>query len=97
MRAELLPSMIKTDLGTCGLDNSMLLVKSDQEPAIKELQEEIARQRRQEDAVGTILENSKVGDSSNNGTTERAIQEVGGMIRTPKFALEANRWGQDVA
>ena len=36
-RAEWLPGMIRTDLGTCGLDNCMLIVKSDQEPAIKEL------------------------------------------------------------
>ena len=87
--AEWLPGMIRADMSMCGMDNSMLIVKSDQEPAIKELQEEIARQRRQGGSVGTILENSRVGDSSSNGRTERSIQELGGMLRTLKFALEA--------
>ena len=31
VRADWLPGMIKTDLGTCGLNSSMLVVKSDQE------------------------------------------------------------------
>ena len=92
--AEWLPEMVRKDLSTSGLDNCMLVVKSDQEPAIKELQEEIARQRRASGAVGTILENSKVGDSSSNGRTERAIQELGGMIRTLKFALEERTGGE---
>ena len=42
-KADWLAAMIKNDLATCGLDNCMLVVKSDQEPAIRELQEEIAR------------------------------------------------------
>ena len=96
MAAEWLPEMLRKDLATSGLDNCMLVVKSDQEPAIRELQEEIARQRRSEGAVGTIIENSKVGDSSTNGRTERAIQEVGGMLRTLKFALEERTGGETI-
>ena len=92
-RAEWLPGMIKNDFGTCSMDSSMLDFKSDQKPEMKKLQEEIARQRRQEGAVGTILENSKVGDSSSNGRTERAIQEVGGLIGTLKLALEERTRG----
>ena len=44
--AEWLPGMIRADMSTCGMDNIMITVKTDQEPAIEELQEEIARQRR---------------------------------------------------
>ena len=95
--AAWLPEMVKTDMAACGLDNCMLVVKSDQEPAIKELQEELARQRRIDGAVGTVIENSKVGDSSSNGRTERAIQEVGGMIRTLKFALEDRTGGGKIS
>lgn len=91
--AQWLPDRVKADMASSGLDNCMLVVKSDQEPAIKELQEEIARQRRVDGAVVTVIENSKVGDSSSNGRTERAIQDVGGMIRTLKFALEARTGG----
>ena len=68
--AEWLPEMVRKDLSTSGLDNCMLVVKADQEPAIRELQEELARQRRASGAVGTIIENSKVGDSSSNGRTD---------------------------
>ena len=32
-----------------------------------------------------------------NGRTERAIQEVGGMIRTLKFALEERTGGEKIA
>ena len=39
---EWLSGMIRADMSTCGMDNSMIIVKTDQEPAIKELQEEIA-------------------------------------------------------
>ena len=39
------PSMVTADLATCGLDSCMLVVKSDQEPAIKEVMDEIARRR----------------------------------------------------
>ena len=89
--------MIKEDLDTSGMNGCMLIVKTDQEPAIKELQDEIARRRGMEGALGTVLENSKVGDSSTNGRTERAIQEVGGLIRTLKFALEENTGGEKIA
>ena len=33
-------------------------------------------------AMCTAIENSKVGDSSTNGRTERPIRDVGGLIRT---------------
>ena len=56
--AEWLSGMFRTDMATCGMYNSMIIVKSEQEQAIKELPEQIARQRRQDGAVATILENS---------------------------------------
>ena len=96
-KAAWLPDMLIKDFNTCGLDGCMLVVKTDQEPAIRELQEEISRRRRQAGAVGTIIENSKVGDSSSNGRTERAVQEVGGMVRTLKFALEERTGGEKIA
>ena len=52
----------------------MVIVKTDQEPAIKELQDEIVRQRRQAGAIGNIFENSRVRDSASNGRAERSIQ-----------------------
>ena len=35
------------------------------------------------------LENSKVGDSNSNARVERAIQELGGLVRTFRAALES--------
>ena len=64
--AEWLPGMIRADMSTCGMDNSMLIVKSDQESAIQELQKEIARQRRQGASADIIVENQRVGDSASN-------------------------------
>ena len=95
-RASWLPDMVKADFDTCGLNGCMLVVKTDQEPAIKELQEEVSRRRSMDGALGTVLENSKVGDSSSNGRTERAIQELGGMVRTLKCALEERTGGEKI-
>ena len=72
------------DLATVGMSKERIIIKSDQEPAITELQTEIARRRGD---YGTGLENSKVGDSNNNGKIERAIRDVGGIVRTLKSFL----------
>ena len=61
-----------------------IIVKTDQEASVVELLTEIARRRAD---IGTSLENSKVGDSSSNGKVERAIRDVGNMVRTLKSAL----------
>ena len=53
---------------------------------MKEMRQEVAMRRREVGATGTAIENSKVGDSSMNGRTERPIQDVGGLIRTLRFA-----------
>ena len=70
-----------------------LVLKTDQEPAITEVQREISDRRRQSGSRGTALENSKVGDNSSSGRTERAVQELGGMVRTLRFALERKTGG----
>lgn len=61
------------DLGTIGMANERIILKSDQEASIVELQSEIARRR---PTVGTGMEQSKVGDSNSNGKIERAIRDV---------------------
>ena len=78
---------IVDDLNTIGMGNNRIIVKTDQEASIVEMQSEIARRRSD---VGTSLENSKVGDSNSNGKVERAIRDVGSMVRTLKSALTEN-------
>ena len=62
-----------------------LCLKSDGEPALVAIQEEVKKQRIDE----TLLENSLVGDSRSNGIAERAVQSVAEQIRVLRTALEA--------
>ena len=79
------------DMCTIGMARERVVIKSDQEASIVELQSEVAKRRGFADyGVGTGIENSKVGDSNSNGKIERAIRDVKGMIRTLKSASEAN-------
>ena len=75
------------DIVTVGMAKERIIVKSDQEASIVELQGEIAKRR---NSIGTGLENSKVGDSNSNGKIERAIRDVENMIRTLRSALSAS-------
>ena len=63
-------------------------IKSDQEPAIVALVDDIKKLRPE---VRTHTELSPVGSSQSNGVVERGIQSVQGQVRTMKSALE-NRW-----
>ena len=79
------------DMCTVGMARERVVIKSDQEAAIVELQSEVAKRRNYNDyGVGTGIENSKVGDSNSNGKIERAIRDVKNMIRTHRSALEAS-------
>jgi len=81
-----LAAKVVEDIETIGLSKERIITKTDQEPAIIQLQREVARLRTE---AGTALENSRVGDSDSNGKIERAMREVKGMIRTLRSALEA--------
>ena len=54
-----------------------IILKSDGEPALKSVQEEVERRRNDP----TILENSAPGDSGAIGAAERAVQVLGGYVR----------------
>ena len=82
---EWLAQQVVEDIETVGLAAERIITKTDQEPAIVQLQQEVAK-RRQE--AGTALENSRVGDSDSNGRIERAIRDMKGMIRTIRSSIE---------
>ena len=69
-----------------------IIVKSDQEPAMKAVVEEITRWRA---PAKTIIEQSPVGSSQSNGVIERAIQSYEGLLRTMKSGLEA-KWNAKI-
>ena len=74
-----------------GIEGQDTVVKSDQEPSIKHLVDEIGR-RKAEAGGRWIRENSPVDSHASNGVVERAIQSVQGQVRVMKGALE-ERWG----
>ena len=65
-----------------GLEVVGIIVKSDTEPALTSLIESWSNLR------AMIVESSPVGSSQSNGTVERAIQSVQGMVRTLRSSLE---------
>ena len=82
---------IVDDLETVGLANERIVIKADQETAITDLQRSVAKLRK---GYGSALEQSRVGDSNSNGRVERAIQDLKGLVRTLKAALEINTKGK---
>ena len=71
-----------------GLEAADVIVKTDQEPAVKMLAEGIARRR---PLARTVVEESPVRSSASNGVVERAIQLIEMQMRVMRMAL-ARRW-----
>ena len=66
-----LPRRIAKDIDNCGTKDARIQVKSDQEPAIVNVQEEIRDIRKGK----TICTNSPVGESECNGRAENAVRQ----------------------
>ena len=75
-------------LAEVGCMHNDIVVKSDQEPAICSIINEVGRLRAAAGGGRFIVENSPVGSSASNGMVERAIQSVQGQVRVMKLALE---------
>ena len=82
-----LEDQILEDFDTIGLTDERLIIKADQEPSITEMQKMLVKARA---GHGTAVEQSRVGDSNSNGKVERTVQDVKGLIRTHRAALEEN-------
>ena len=70
------------DLGLLGYKR--IILKSDNEPAIRALKEAVKTERNEE----LIMVESPVGESASNGEVENAIRQVEGQTRTIKSSLE---------
>ena len=70
-----------------GYGNSKIIVKNDQEPAIKSVIDMVVQRRVN---VETLLEESPKGSSQSNGASEIAVQQAQGRIRSMRLALEQN-------
>ena len=81
--AAWLPRRISQDLDNCGYKDIRLQLKSDQDPAIVNLQTAI-----QEIRPNTVPTNSPVGESESNGRAENAIRRIQEKTRTLRHQLE---------
>ena len=84
---------IKDDIEEFGYGGAPVRIKSDQEPAIVDVQRAVIAKRGN---APTIPVNSPVGDSQSNGRVENAIKKVRNMVKTILSSLES-RWGIRVA
>ena len=84
---------IKDDVEEFGYGGALVRIKSDQEPAIIDVQRAVIAKRGN---APTIPVNSPVGDSQSNGRAENAIKKVGNMVKTIISSLES-RWSVRVA
>ena len=84
-----------------GLGYSKIVLKSDQEAPLKQLEDKISEETREYmkkmiDSIGTemacqvVQQHSLVGESAANGVIENAIQRAQGQMRAIKFDLEGN-------
>ena len=84
---------IKDDIEEFGYGGAPVRIKSDQEPAIVDVQRAVTAKRGN---APTIPVNSPVGDSQSNGRVENAIKKVRNMVKTILSSLQS-RWGIRVA
>ena len=74
---------LSEDIGSLGYNR--IILKSDQEPAIKDLKIRVKTERSED----IIMEESPAYEHRSNGEVERAIQTIQGQVRTIKSALES--------
>ena len=72
----------------CGCELGRAIIKTDREPAILSMVDNLIRMRVEKGSGETIPEKSPVSSHQSNGVAERGAQSVEGMIRTLRSALE---------
>ena len=82
--ASWLPRRIVQDLDNSGMQNVKIITKSDQEPAIVDVQ--TAMQELRPDKM--IPTNSPIGESESNGRAENSIRRVQEKVRTLRHHVE---------
>ena len=75
-----------------GDSSAQIIIKSDQEPSIVSLAEDVVKAREE---GRTVVEESPKQSSGSNGVVERAVQEVEGQMRALLLAVEA-RLGEEI-
>ena len=65
-----------------------LTIRCDQEKALVDFANQVAKRRQDGPAMRTIIEHNPVGESQKNGLIENAVRGLEGLVRTIKFDLE---------
>ena len=86
---EFLAKRVLAFMREIGADKGDITVKTDQEPAMKAIVNEVARHRAEGGGGRMIQEHSPVGDSKGNGIIERAVKSVVGQMRVMRSAIES--------
>ena len=76
-------------LRECGCELAKVIIKTDQEPAILAMVEDLVKLRVDRGAGETVPQNSPVKSHQSNGVIERGVQSVEGMIRSLRSALRS--------
>ena len=92
---EWLGKRVMAFMREAGLEVEAVVMKTDNEPALVKVVEEVGRMRAAKGGRGLGVENSPVHSSKSNGYIERSVQGVQGMIRTWRSSLE-EKWGSEV-
>jgi len=79
------PKRLANDIDNCGTQKVTVQIKSDQEPSIVNVQDEVRYLRK----ASTICTNSPVGESECNGRAGNAIRRVDAKDRTIRSDLES--------
>ena len=90
-RRQWLGRFVMAFMREAGCEVEAVVRKSDNEPALTKVVEEIGRLRAAIEGQGMVVENSPVHSSKSNGLIERTIQSVQGLVRTWRSSLEA-KW-----
>ena len=78
-----------------GCELEPVTMKTDNEPALVSVAENVGRLRAAKGGVGMVVEHSPVHSSKSNGIVERAVQSVQGVVRTLRSAVE-EKWGVEL-
>ena len=68
-----------------GHSNTDIIIKSDNEPVLNTIREQVAAARK----AATREEHSPVGSSQSNGSIENAVKKIEGQIRSIKLSVES--------
>ena len=85
---EFIAKRVLAFIRECGCEMVDITVKTDQEPVIMTMVENLARERAKKGAMRMVIEHAPKYQSQSNGVVERAVQSVVAQMRVIRSSLE---------